>query len=132
MFLHNHVVWGFVFAFVTGVSWFFTICLYMIHHFRYVCGFVFTLVTWVWSLFVSCLYVILQIRHVYVVVYSHCLQGCPKSLQVVSKCVCIYDTTRRNLKQRWGILTTENLLTTIVTCQFLVNTVFPYSGLLQL
>ena len=44
----------------------------------------------------------------------------------------LYDNTRRNLKQRWGILTTENLLTTIVTCQFLVNTVFPYSGLLQL
>ena len=43
-----------------------------------------------------------------------------------------YDNTRRNLKQRWGILATENLLTTIVTCQFLVNTVFPYSGLLQL
>ena len=44
----------------------------------------------------------------------------------------LYDNTRRNLKQRWGILATENLLITIVTCQFLVNTVFPYSGLLQL
>ena len=44
----------------------------------------------------------------------------------------LYDNTRRNLKERWDILATENLLITIVTCQFLVNTVFPYSGLLQL
>ena len=44
----------------------------------------------------------------------------------------LYDNTRRNLKQRWVILATENLLTTIVTHQFLVNTVLPYSRLLQL
>ena len=43
----------------------------------------------------------------------------------------IYDNTRRNLKQRWVILATEKL-TTIVTHQFLVNTVLPVSRLLQL
>ena len=33
----------------------------------------------------------------------------------------LYDNTQRNLKQRWGILATENLLITIVIYQFLVN-----------
>ena len=50
----------------------------------------------------------------------------------ISADTTVYDNTRRNLKQRWGILATENLLTTIVTHQFLVNTVLPYSRLLQL
>ena len=37
----------------------------------------------------------------------------------------IYDNTRRNLNKCWVILATENLLTTKVTCEFLVNSVLP-------
>ena len=37
----------------------------------------------------------------------------------------IYDNSPRNLTKCWVILATENLLTTKVTCEFLVNTVLP-------
>ena len=37
----------------------------------------------------------------------------------------VYDNFRRNLNKCWVILATENLLTTKVTCEFLVNTVLP-------
>ena len=37
----------------------------------------------------------------------------------------IYDNFSRNLNKCWVILATENLLTTKVTCEFLVNTVLP-------
>ena len=47
--------------------------------------FVFTLVTGVSWFFVSCLYVILQIHFVHVL-YSHCLQGYQDSSWVVCKC----------------------------------------------
>ena len=37
----------------------------------------------------------------------------------------LYDNTRRNLKPMWVILVTENTLSKIKHCPFLVNTVLP-------